>query len=712
MEHLETADTPIARPEAGSEPRLDDACFRELFANSPDAIVLLDTGDRVLEANRAFERLFGFTCAEALGRTLNSLIVPATLTEQAERLSERSQEGGVVATETTRRRKGGEPVDVRILGYPIFRGEEQVGIFAIYSDISMRRRVERTLRLQGVAMDSAANAIFITRHDGRIEWVNRAFSELTGYAEREIMGATPELLDAGGSDEGLNPRLWKGLSVGETWRGQVVCRHKDGRLYTVDQTVKPLLDRRAGIDHFVVVQEDISGRIEAELKIHHMAQHDFLTDLPNRYAFGEQLAGELDRAGRSGGVVAAMILDLDHFKDINDTYGHAVGDGLLVAVARRLRSRLRKSVILARCGGDEFGIIPTGLQNLEAASSLAQDLLATFREPFALRGQEMYVGASVGIAVHPPGTGDARSLIKRADMALYRAKADGRNSFRFYEQTMDREVRRRMWLGQELRGAIDRRELYLEYQPQVVIATGELAGVEALLRWRHSVRGLITPDRFIPAAEASGLIVPIGEWVLREACAQARRWQRRFGLALPVSVNLSSVQLRDTGLADMVEEVLELTGLAPELLELELTESTLMKAARSVEAAMERLLALGVRFAIDDFGTGYSSLEYLRRFRLARIKIDRSFVQGLGGGKPDPVIVSLITVLGRKLGLEVVAEGVETPEQLAFLVSEGCQQVQGFYFSRPLPAEQMDRLLQRGNERIPAQLGPRRLRSA
>jgi diguanylate cyclase (GGDEF)-like protein/PAS domain S-box-containing protein len=690
--------------------RLEDSYYHELFDNLTDAVVLLSADDRVLEVNRAFERIFGYSDEEACGRPINELIVPSQRDTEANRLSERVRGGEMVAAETVRSRKGGALVDVRVLGYPLFRDGRQIGIFGIYSDITMRRRVERTLRLQGVAMDSAANAIFITTRDGNIEWVNRAFTELTGYPEEEILGRTPEMLESKESPGALDPHGWQRLAAGEVWRRQVVARHKSGRLFTVEQTVEPLVDPRSGIDHFVVVQEDISDRLEAERRIHHMARHDSLTDLPNRYAFGEQLESELDRVGRSGGPVAAMILDLDHFKDINDSYGHAVGDGLLVAVAGRLRRRLRKSVCLARFGGDEFGIIPTGLAGFDDASELAQDLLEAFREPFALSGQEIYVSASLGIAIYPPGPSEARSLIKRADMALYRAKADGRDSFRFYEQEMDREVRRRMWMGQELRGALERRELFLEYQPQLWIETGEIRGVEALLRWRHSARGLVPTDEFITAAEAGGAIVPIGEWVLRTACAQAQSWQREHGLRLRVGVNLSAVQFRDSRLVETVEEALAESGLAPELLELELTEGILMRAGQPVEMAIERLRKIGVRFALDDFGKGYSSLEYVRRFHLDRLKIDRSFVQGIREGMPDPVIVSLVTVLGKKLGLEVIAEGVETSSQLDFLAAEGCRQVQGFYFSRPLPADQIDRLLCHGSDRIAPQVGPRRLR--
>ncbi len=698
----------VGTPADGCAPRWDDANFRQLFEDSPDAIVLLSEDDRVIEVNRSFERIFGYRCEEAVGRQINSLIVPDDSEPQASGLSRRVMRGEIVAAESTRRRKDGTPVDVRILGYPIFRDGRQIGIFGIYSDISMRRHVERILRLQAAAMDSAASAIFITSYDGAVEWVNRAFSELSGYSEDELLGRDASLLDAGRSLEGLDPRQWQRLPANELWRGQVVVRHKDGHLYTVEQTVKPLVDPAAGIDHFVVVQEDISERVEAERRLHHMARHDFLTALPNRYAFGERLERELDRAGGTG-VVAVMILDLDHFKDINDSYGHAVGDDLLVAVGRRLRGRLPEGATLARFGGDEFGIVPSGLASFETASSLAQELLDAFTQPFAVRGQEIYVGASIGIAVHPPGPADARSLIKNADMALYRAKADGRSSFRFYEQQMDREVRRRMWLGQELRGALERDELSLAFQPQIDLDSGVVIGVEALLRWCHPGRGWIPPDRFIPAAEATGLIVPIGEWVLHQACAQAQRWRESLGIELRVGVNLSPVQVREPRLPETVANALQATGLDPALLELELTESLLVQASPTVEASIERLLALGVGFALDDFGKGYSSLDYLRRFRLRRLKIDRTFVAGLGNGSPDPVIVSLITVLGQKLGLEVIAEGVETRAQLDFLAAEGCRQVQGYYFSRPLPPADLEELLRAGNGRIAGLDGPRRL---
>jgi diguanylate cyclase (GGDEF)-like protein/PAS domain S-box-containing protein len=689
-------------PNSGGAERssLDNIYFRQLFENSPEAIVLLDNEDRVIDANPSFEQLFDYTVAEARGRRINSLIVPDEMAEQASGLSEDVLNGQIVATETVRRRKDGAKISVRVLGYPIAQDGQQVGIFGIYRDITIRKRFERKLKLQSAAMNSAANAIFITDYDGKIEWANRAFGRLSGYTEAEVTGRTPQLLDPGWSGEGLDPATWHSLQPNEVWRGQVVSRSKNGRLYTVEQTVTPLVDSPAGISHFVIVQEDISERIEAEDRLHRMARHDFLTGLPNRYSFTERLKLELERFSRSGSMVAVLVLDLDHFKDVNDSYGHPMGDELLIAVSKRLRGTLRETNALARLGGDEFAVIQTDLSDPENARGLASRLLDIFRRPFALGGQEIHTSASIGIGVYPPGAAEPRSLVKKADLAMYRAKEEGRGTFRFYEVEMDRRVQQRMKLGQDLHGALERRELFLRYQPLIELSKRSIVGVEALIRWRHSELGLVPPDVFIPIAEGSGLIIQLGNWVLRKACIQAKAWQDSMGLSVPVAVNLSAVQFRDLQLVDSVVEILEDTGLDGSQLQLELTEGILMQPNDSVEKALEGLCDLGVQLSLDDFGKGYSSLEYLRRLPLRRLKIDRSFVRGLSNGAHDPVIVSVVMALGKKLGLEVVAEGIETRSQLEFLHSEGCSVVQGYYFSKPVSAEEIGRLLLHGGERI------------
>jgi diguanylate cyclase (GGDEF)-like protein/PAS domain S-box-containing protein len=664
--------------------------------------VLLDIEDRVVDANRSFERIFGYSLDEARGRSINSLIVPADMEGQAAELSTQVLGGGIAALETVRCRRDGSRVEVTLLGYPIFFRGTQIGIFGIYSDITVRRRFERKLRLQSAAMDSAVNAIFITDASGHIVWANRAFARATGYSQSEIAGRTAAILGPRDLESGqpLDIGRWLDLRPHEVWRARLVVTTKDGARYVVEQTVTPFRDLRGEESHFVVVQEDISERVEAQDQLERMARHDFLTDLPNRYSFHERLKVELDRARRAGDTLAVIVLDLDHFKDVNDTYGHHAGDDLLVAVGQRLRSTLRESSVLARLGGDEFAVIQTEIEDVENARGLAVRLLEALVQPFVLHGHKVHMGASLGISIYPPGKANARSLVKKADMAMYRAKAEGRGVFRFYEEEMDREVRQRMRLGQELHGAVERGELFLEYQPQVSLGDSSIIGVEALLRWRHPELGVVRPDVFIPIAEGSGLIVPIGAWVLETACTAARRWAERFATPLSVAVNVSSVQFREPHFGETVKQVLDRCGLDPSLLQLELTESTLMQPTRQLQRVLSRLDALGVQLSLDDFGKGYSSLEYLRRLPLEFLKIDRSFVQGLTSGSHDPVIVSIVMTLGRQLGLTVIAEGIETDEQLDFLSEQGCPCVQGFLFSRPVPEDELGRLLESGSDRI------------
>ena len=684
---------------AGSESDLDNAYFRQIFENSPESIVLIDMEDRVIEANPSFEELFGYTRHESRGRRLSELIVPDGEEEDATELSGAVLRGGVVTLERPRRRKDGSIVFVRILGYPIFHGEQLMGIFGIYSDISFRVRAERELRLQGAAMNSAANAILITGRHGQIEWVNPAFSRLSGYDEEEVLGKDLASLTADGDVFG--PESVGELAHGEMWRGQVMNRHKDGHLYTVDQTVTLLRDQVDRREHLVVVQEDITVRLEAERRLKHLAGHDFLTNLPNRYNFTRQLRLELERAHRDGRQLAVLLVDLDQFKDVNDAFGHVVGDELLVAVAKRLRDTLRDRCLLGRFGGDEFAVLQTEVEDIGNVSGLARRLIATFSEPLDVNDRRIHVGVSIGIAVYPPGKPEARELVKCADLALYQAKNEGRSTFRFYVDGMDKEVRRRMRFGQQLHGAIKREELFLEYQPQVDVESRKILALEALLRWRHGEHGLISPGDFVPIAEASGLIVPIGEWVLRQACAQGQAWRDRFQVDIPVAVNLSPVQFKDPRLLETVQQALAESGLPPRLLELELTEGLLMQASENVQNTLHRLRDAGVRLSLDDFGKGYSSLGYLGRFPLEKLKIDRTFIRDMENSRQHRVIVGTIAELGRKLGLEVLAEGVEEERQVEILLEEGCRQVQGFLFSRPLAADEIDRIIENGGGRLP-----------
>ena len=414
-----------------------------------------------------------------------------------------------------------------------------------------------------------------------------------------------------------------------------------------------------------------------------MPGFDALTGLPDRYLFSDRLSQAIGAAKRSGRQLALLYFDLDEFKSVNDTLGHSAGDELLKEIASRLTEIVRSSDSVARLGGDEFAIIETDVEGAAAAGSLALRLLDALSRPLTVAGQKIHTSASIGIALSSPGdTGE--ELMRQADRALYKAKENGRGSFHFHDQELAREVRTYVTLREELFGAIERAELFLEYQPQVELSSGRIVGSEALVRWQHPQRGLLAPGLFIPAAERSGLIIPLGTWVLEEACRQRKRWSDDGVPAVPVAVNLSAAQFQDRRFAESLRRVLRQTGVNPHLLELELTESILMQRSDAILQVLSQANEQGIRFSIDDFGTGYSSLRYLREFPVHKLKIAMEFVHGVTTDSDDASIVSAVIQLGHTLGLKVIAEGVETEAQVEFLLAHHCDQAQGFYFARPI----------------------------
>jgi diguanylate cyclase (GGDEF)-like protein/PAS domain S-box-containing protein len=544
-------------------------------------------------------------------------------------------------------------------------------------DLTEQRRLADHLHLQRTAMESAANAIFITNREGVIEWANPAVERLSGFTLDEVVGQTPRIFKSGKQDLDYYHELWKTILSGQAWNGRVTNRHKLGHVYTVEQTVTPIADQNKQVTHFVAIHEDITVRIESEARIAHMARHDSLTDLPNRFAFDERLRLELERASRLGKQVAVMCVDLDHFKDINDTFGHATGDLLLMSVAERLKSNRRRIDMVARLGGDEFAIVLVDVEDPKSVVDIVQGLLVDLQQPFDIEGRRMFINASIGVGVFSEGDIDKDELMKQADLALYRAKEGGRNTYRFYRQEMDLDTRRRMSLGQDLHGALVDGQFFLEYQPQVDLGSHKVIGAEALLRWQHPEHGVVSPSEFVPIAESSGLIAPIGEWVLREACAQAVRWKENGVQALPMAVNVSAVQLRDPAFPGIVAQILTETRLDPSDLELELTERVLMDANTVTEGSLEKLDNLGVKITLDDFGKGYASLDYLRRYPLHKLKIDRSFVHDMETNDKNAIIVGAVIDLAARLDLQVIAEGVEPEELLQQLKDQGCKEAQG-----------------------------------
>jgi diguanylate cyclase (GGDEF)-like protein/PAS domain S-box-containing protein len=548
------------------------------------------------------------------------------------------------------------------------------------------------LNLQAAALKAAANAIVITDSHGTITWVNRAFTTMTGYSQEEILGKNPRLLNSGEQPEGYYAELWSTILSGKVWKGEIVNRRKDGTTYTEEMTITPVSLEDTGNPtntYFIAIKQDITQRKAAEKQVQFLAYYDALTGLPNRTLLQDRLSKALAGARRRKDKVALLFLDLDGFKTINDSLGHSVGDLVLQEVAERLKRFAREQDTVARVGGDEFLIVLTAVKDAADAAVAAERLMHAMTVELVIQGRSLSISCSIGISIFPEHGTDGETLTKNADAAMYSAKESGCNSFRFFSAGMNAEAMERLTLEHSLRLALEKREFFLVYQPQMDIATGKITGLEALLRWQHPELGLVPPDKFIRIAENSGLIMPIGEWVLRTACSQARKWQDEGLLAVPVAVNVSAVQFRQEGFCELIGRVLWETGLAPHYLELELTESLLLSNAQLTLSVLQDLRAMGLKLAIDDFGTGYSSLSYLKQFPVSKLKIDRSFIRDVAVNPDDAAITTAIIGMARSLNLKAIAEGVEDEAQMSFLRARQCDEIQGYYFSKPLAVDKV-----------------------
>jgi diguanylate cyclase (GGDEF)-like protein/PAS domain S-box-containing protein len=530
---------------------------------------------------------------------------------------------------------------------------------------------------------------------GMYTYASPKVSELLGYAPEEVVGKSP--FDFMQPDEAARiSREFAEIAMAHRpfERMENVNIHKDGSQVVLETSGVPIFDRDGKLAGYRGIDRDITERVRAHAKLHYLAYHDELTDLPNRALLLDRLRQGLIETARQDRGVAAVCLDLRDFKNVNDTLGHEIGNRLLQAVAERLQTCVRPGDTVARLGGDKFGLMLADVSHHEDVTRVMQKIREDFAQPLCVDDQELHLSMTFGISLYPSDGTDAESLLKNADIAMYRARERG-DDCQYYSADMTASAAERLALENDLRRALERHELLLHYQPQVSLASGAITGIEALIRWRHPMHGMISPAKFIPLAEQTGLILAIGEWVLRQACVQARAWQTA-GWPLRVAVNLSARQFRQPGLDTLIRAVLEETGLDPGRLDIELTESIIVHDPAAVSAILTGLEKLGVRTSIDDFGTGYSSLSYLKRFSIDVLKIDQVFVRDIVTDPDDAAIVQAIITMAHALGIQTIAEGVETREQLAFLRKNGCDAMQGYYFSRPAPADDITRLLESG----------------
>ena len=696
--------------------------LRATIETAMDAVVQMDAAGIIIGWNNQAEKIFGWSSGEAVGRVLSETIIPPQyreahvnglkhflLTGEGPILNSRVELLGM-------HRDGHEfPVELAIAPIKI---ADKYEFSAFIRDITKRKQAEREsaktaedLRIAAIAFETQT-AMVVTDTTPKILHVNRAFEEMTGYTAAEAIGHNPKILSAPEirKSKAFYEEMWAGLVSKGQWSGEVLDKRKNGVIYPKWLTITAVTGPDGTVTHYVGSFFDITERKKAEEEINRLAFYDSLTNLPNRRLFYDRLEQAIKKADRAEFKVALLFIDLDKFKEVNDTLGHSMGDLLLVEAARRIGGCVRETDTLARLGGDEFIVILAELDDIGSVERVAENILRILAEPFRLGDDVAYVSASIGITLYPDDATGTEELLKNADQAMYAAKNKGRNCFSYFTQFMQQAAQAKLRLINELRGALAANQFRIYYQPVVDMATGCINKAEALVRWQHPKLGLVSPAQFIPLAEETGLIVEIGDWVFRESARQLKHWRALCNTELQVSVNMSPVQyamlqvsvnmspvqFHSTNPYQAWSAYLRELGLPRQSMVIEITEGLLLDVDTDVTGKLLEFHDLGIQVAIDDFGTGYSALSYLKKYDIDYLKIDQSFVRNLATDHNDLVLSEAIIVMAHKLGLKVIAEGVETEVQCKLLAAAGCDYAQGYLFSRPVLAEEFTELLRGG----------------
>jgi len=671
---------------ANDERRANEASLRAMLDNLPSMAWLKNSEGRYLAVNEKFARACGkHDAAEVIGKT-SVEVCPEWMIERFYEDDQEIMESGVQALNELKVVENGEERWLEIYRNPILDGQGGVlGITGYVRDITARKKSEEQMRLTAKIFESSHDSIIITDTDGTIISVNPAFTQITGYTAEEVVGKNPRILNSGKQSREFYAAMWEDIKKIGYWNGEVWNRRKDGASYAGRLSISALRDETGKVTHYVGATSDITEFKLAQDRVRHLAYYDQLTGLPNGSLMRDRINQLISSSQRDRREFAVLFIDLDNFKHVNDSLGHHVGDLLLQTIAGRIRASVREMDTVARMGGDEFVVVLPDI-GVEGAQHVARKIIGQVTNSFGIGLHKISMTTSIGIGVFPKDGGDIEFILKNAELALYQAKAKGKNDFAFFTEDMNVQAFERLRMENDLRHALLNEDLMLYYQPQVSMLTRKVVGMEALVRWPHPTLQMIPPDEFIPIAEESDLIIQLGEWAIHEACRQMRQWQRSGLQIIPVAVNVSAKHMKHVDFYDSVESAIRKTGLDPRYLELELTERAMMSDIDKSLEVMNRIGEMGVKFSVDDFGTGYSSLAYLKHLPLDKLKIDRSFVQDIAIDENDREISNTIIQLAHGLKLTVVAEGVETHQQMSILLGQGCDSAQGYLFSRPLPS--------------------------
>ncbi len=688
---IELADTNKGLLALAVELEQSEEKYSSILKNAAESILTFNDEGKIKTTNPAAALLFDYPEEELLGMNITRLIPEWNRIKfefnEDEKIAQYAGASFVFGT-----KRYGDTFQIEFtLGRPIFANKRQW--LLIIRDITERKKAEEGLRLMGKIFHGSTDAIVITNINSKIIDANESFSTITGYEKEIVLGKNPTFLFSHKHNAQFYFHLRRTLVKSGAWSGEVWTKRKNDEIYPIWLSLYSVKDENNATTHFVGIFSDITTRKAAENQLKQLAHYDPLTGLPNRTQFTERLKWTIEVAHRDNQQAALMFLDLDRFKLINDTLGHQAGDQLLIEVAKRMTDCVREVDTVSRLAGDEFTIILNNVKSPEEAGQVSKKILEAFKIPIQLEGRDVFASTSIGITLYPNDGTTANQLIKNADTAMYHAKERGRNNFQYFSHSMNQKVLDELEMETNLRQALKNNEFSLNYQPQFDLKNRKMIGLEVLLRWKHPVLGMIPPAVFIPHAEKSDLIITIGEWVLKTACEKSMAWQAQGLPSVRIAVNLSGMQLKQHDLIERVKGILHDTKLPSELLELELTEGVLMDNAEMTISTLNELKKMGIRLSIDDFGTGYSSLSYLKRFPIDTLKIDQSFVRDITTNEDDNAIAATIISMAHNLRLKVIAEGVETKEQLDILYDKNCDEVQGYYFSYPLDETRLCSLL-------------------